>query len=149
MEVRLADIVDGIEEERQEDENLKSCELEHRSEHDDEVSADLNHSPHCAIHVFKDVNVTIENLQDLADRCHIKEEIYGCIQDSLESLAANLLTDFMVATVNNVVLDHVEENSADSHQVKCSYEATISFIIYVNCGELMIKTSLVVIDEFE
>ena len=107
-EVGLADVINGIEEERQEDKDLSSGELEHRSEDNDEVCADLDHSPQCAIHVLKDVNVSVENLQDLSNWSHIKEKINWGVQDFLESMTTNLFANLMVATINNVVLDHVK-----------------------------------------
>ena len=108
VEVWHADVINGIEEAWKEDEDFQSGELKHRSEHNDKVCTDFNHSPKSTVHVFKNVDVSVENLQDFANWCHIKEKINGCIQDFLECMPANFLANFLVATVNNVIFDHVK-----------------------------------------
>ena len=137
VKVGFTDVVDGIEEEWQEDKDFCSGELEHRGEDNDKVCTDFDHSPQSTIHVLKDVNISVENLQDLANWSHIKEEVNRSIQDLLESLSSNLLSDFMVAFVNYVVLSHVKYNPANCHPVKCSHETCVAFIMHIDQSKLL------------
>ena len=69
VKVGLADVVDGIEEERQEEKDFCSGELEHRCEDNDKVRTDFDHSPQSTIHVSL-VKVISRNIKG-KQRCSV------------------------------------------------------------------------------
>jgi len=70
--------------------------------------------------IAENVDFFLEDLEDLADRCHIKEEIDGCLEHVLQGILNDTGTHVPLVSLDNQVAQVAEED-LESSVVGCHF----------------------------